>query len=68
MRQTIEAFFDAGLQVSVSAKALSLHPNSLRYRLGRIAARTGRDPRKLPDLLELVTAARLISGETRTRH
>jgi sugar diacid utilization regulator len=61
-RQTIEAFFAADLQVSVAAKALSLHPNSLRYRLGRIATLTGRDPRKLADLLELITAARLMSN------
>lgn len=58
-RRTIEALFAADLQVSVAAKALSLHPNSLRYRLGRIAELTGRDPRKLADLLELITAARL---------
>jgi hypothetical protein len=58
-RQTIEAFFAADLQVSVAARTLSLHPNSLRYRLGRIAELTGRDPRKLADLLELITAARL---------
>ena len=58
-RETIEAFFAADLQVSVAAKALSLHPNSLRYRLGRIATLTGRDPRKAADLLELITAARL---------
>jgi GGDEF-like domain/PucR C-terminal helix-turn-helix domain len=61
-RQTIEAFFAADLQVSVAAKTLSLHPNSLRYRLGRIATQTGRDPRKLADLLELITAARLTSN------
>jgi sugar diacid utilization regulator len=58
-RQTIEAFFAADLQMSVAARTLSLHPNSLRYRLGRIAELTGRDPRKLADLLELITAARL---------
>lgn len=60
-RQTIEAFFASDLQVSVAAKTLSLHPNSLRYRLGRIATLTGRDPRKLADLLELIAAARLTS-------
>ena len=62
IRQTIEAFFAADLQVSAAAKALSLHPNSLRYRLGRIATLTGRDPRKVADLLELITAARLTSN------
>ena len=64
MRTTIEAFFAADLNVSAAARALSLHPNSLRYRLGRIAEITGRDPRKLTDLLELIAAARLISATT----
>jgi GGDEF-like domain/PucR C-terminal helix-turn-helix domain len=61
-RRTVEAFFAADLQVSVAARSLDLHPNSLRYRLGRIATLTGRDPRRLVDLLELITAARLIAG------
>jgi DNA-binding PucR family transcriptional regulator len=62
MRETLEAFFAADLQVSAAAKALALHPNSLRYRLGRIAELTGRDPRRLADLLELITASRLLSA------
>jgi hypothetical protein len=61
-RDTVEAFFASDLQVSAAAKALALHPNSLRYRLGRIAELTGRDPRRLADLLELITAARLINA------
>jgi len=40
-------------------RALSLHPNSLRYRLRRIAEATGSDPRTLAGLLELIAAARL---------
>lgn len=55
-RETVEAFFAADLQVSVAARMLALHPNSLRYPLRRIAELTGRDPRRLPDLFELVTA------------
>jgi sugar diacid utilization regulator len=65
IRETIEAFFTADLQVSVAAKALALHPNSLRYRLARIAELTGRDPRRLADLLELITALRLLSDRDR---
>jgi hypothetical protein len=34
----------------------------LRYRLGRIAEQSGRDPRRLADLLELITASRLLAG------
>ena len=61
MRETIEAFFEADLQVSVAARALALHPNSLRYRLARIAELTDRDPRKLADLLELIAAVRVLA-------
>lgn len=64
VRVTVEAFFAADLNVATAAKLLSLHPNSLRYRLGRIADTTGRDPRKLTDLVELIAAARIISAST----
>jgi sugar diacid utilization regulator len=66
IRQTVEALFAADLQVSAAARALELHPNSLRYRLRRIAELTGRDPRRLTDLLELITAARLIAANGAT--
>jgi sugar diacid utilization regulator len=66
-RATIEAFFAADLHVSAAATALSLHPNSLRYRLRRIAELTGRDPRHLTDLLELITAARLMTNGSNQR-
>jgi hypothetical protein len=59
MAATVEALFAADLNVADAAKRLSLHPNSLRYRIKRIADVTGRDPRRLDDLLELVAAARL---------
>jgi sugar diacid utilization regulator len=62
IRHTVEAFFAADLHVSRAAEALSLHPNSLRYRLSRIGELTGRDPRRLTDLLELITASRVIRG------
>ena len=59
LRATVETYFAAGLNVAAAAKALSLHPNSLRYRLRRIAEITGHDPRTLAGLLELIAAARL---------
>jgi DNA-binding PucR family transcriptional regulator len=59
LRATVEAYFAADLNVAAAAKALSLHPNSLRYRLRQIAEITGRDPRTLAGLLELIAAARL---------
>lgn len=60
-RATLEAYIAADLNVAAAAKALSLHPNSLRYRLRRISEATGRDPRHLSDLLELIAASRVMA-------
>jgi hypothetical protein len=64
VRETLQVFVEADLNVAATAKALSLHPNSLRYRLGRITELTGRDPRKLTDLLELIAATHVLTGQT----
>ncbi len=63
LRTSLEAFWAANLNVAEAAKVLHIHPNTLRYRLGRIAERTGRDPHVLADLFELTTAARLIAAQ-----
>jgi len=60
-RATPEAFVGANLNVATAARSLSLRPNSLRYRLRRTAAESGRDPRKVADLLELIAASQLLS-------
>jgi sugar diacid utilization regulator len=57
---TLRAYIDADLNVTATAQTLILHPNSVRYRLRRIAELTGRDPHKLKDLFELATAARML--------
>src|SRR5258708_10761967 len=54
LRAALNAFVAANLNVAVAARQLSLHPNSLRYRLRRVAERTGRDPHQFTDLVELV--------------
>jgi sugar diacid utilization regulator len=64
LRATLHAYVDANLNVAAAAKALILHPNSVRYRLRRIASLTGRDPRQVTDLFELRAAARLLDAET----
>ena len=38
---TVEAFATADLNVTRAAQALQVHPNTVRYRLDRIAAETG---------------------------
>jgi hypothetical protein len=51
--ETIRAFAAADLSVSRAASAMFLHPNTIRYRLERIAATTGHDPRTFSGLVEL---------------
>jgi sugar diacid utilization regulator len=65
LRLTLQAYSDANLNVAGAAKSLLLHPNSVRYRLSRIATLTGRDPRQVTDLFELCAAARILNEESR---
>ncbi|HXG39350.1 MAG TPA: helix-turn-helix domain-containing protein, partial [Candidatus Limnocylindrales bacterium] len=46
---TLEAFLAADGAIEPTARRLHIHPNSLRYRLRRIAVLTGRDPRRFLD-------------------
>ena len=57
--QTLRAFVDADLNVRVLAQRLHIHPNTAHYRLGRIKEQTGRNPRTISDLLELMVAVAL---------
>jgi sugar diacid utilization regulator len=52
--ETVRAFAAADLSISAAAGDLGLHPNSLRYRLARIASQTGHDPRTFGGLVELI--------------
>ncbi len=51
---TVRAFAHADLNVNRAARALGIHPNTVRYRLERIATATGHDPRTFPGLVDLV--------------
>jgi hypothetical protein len=51
---TVRAFASASLNVTAAASALGLHPNTLRYRLDRIAEQSGHDPRTFAGLVELI--------------
>ncbi len=64
LKTTLRAFIDADLNVRVLAERLHIHPNTAHYRLSRIADRTGRNPRCVRDLLELLVA---IALDDRTR-
>ncbi len=44
LAETLDAFLDAGGAIEACARKLFVHPNTVRYRLKRIADFTGRDP------------------------
>jgi hypothetical protein len=51
---TIRAFAAADMNVTSAAAALFVHPNTVRYRLARIADASGHDPRTFAGLADLV--------------
>ncbi|HEY4994081.1 MAG TPA: helix-turn-helix domain-containing protein [Nakamurella sp.] len=53
---TIEAYLATGGALEPTARNLFVHPNTVRYRLHKIADLTGRDPWEPRDLLVLQTA------------
>jgi PucR C-terminal helix-turn-helix domain/GGDEF-like domain len=59
---TVLAYADCDLNVARAAASLHVHPNTVHYRLGRIRDLTGRDPRRFPELVELVAAVRLMQA------
>jgi sugar diacid utilization regulator len=58
--ETLRAYADCDLNVARTAQRLTVHPNTVHYRLGRVAKLTGADPRRFEDLSELLTALRLL--------
>ena len=63
--ETLDAYVHSGFSVEETARALHIHPNSLRYRLRRIQERLGMDLHHGDQrfLLELsFRARRLIAG------
>jgi hypothetical protein len=64
-RLSLDAYVEANLSIAEAAARLNLHPNSLRYRLRRIAELTGLDPTRMSDLLELLAASRLMHDKER---
>jgi hypothetical protein len=64
---TVRAFADASLNLRLAAERLQVHPNTAQYRLRRIEERSGRSPRRMADLLDLLVAIRLDDGVARQR-
>jgi carbohydrate diacid regulator len=51
--QTIDAFFDENCCPSTTAERLSVHRNTLSYRLNKIASLSGLDPRRFDDAVRI---------------
>jgi hypothetical protein len=58
--RTLLAYLAADLSIDRAARELFVHPNTVRYRLRRLTKLTGLDVGRFYDLLELVTAVRLL--------
>jgi sugar diacid utilization regulator len=56
---TLEEYAACDLNAKLVAERLHMHVNTVYYRLGKVAERTGRDLRSFADVLELVIAVRL---------
>jgi len=61
---TISEYAACDLNARRAASALFVHRNTVLYRLQRVAEQTGLDPHLLPELLDLITAIRLVQGLT----
>jgi hypothetical protein len=61
LASTLRAYGDCDLNVARTAERLGVHPNTVHYRLRRVQELTGRDPRRFAELVELLTALRLLA-------
>ncbi|GAB4588252.1 PucR family transcriptional regulator [Nocardia sp. IFM 10818] len=64
---TIRAFAAADMNLREAADALCIHHNTAKYRLGRIQEMTGRNPRGISDLIDLLVAIELHGDRTARR-
>jgi PucR C-terminal helix-turn-helix domain/GGDEF-like domain len=56
---TLLEYVAADLNAKVTAARLFIHPNTARYRLDRIAGRTGCDLRRIADVVDVLVAIRV---------
>jgi sugar diacid utilization regulator len=59
---TLRAYVASGFNLARSAETLSVHPNTVVYRLGRIREISGRDPHDPDDLLLLQLGLKLLAA------
>ncbi|CCQ16074.1 putative uncharacterized protein [Rhodococcus sp. AW25M09] len=67
LAETLDAYLDCGGAVETCSRQLFVHPNTVRYRLKRIAEVTGRDPTNPRDAYVLRVAA-TVGRLARTHH
>jgi sugar diacid utilization regulator len=60
---TLRAYADCDLNVARAAERLAVHANTVHYRLRRVHELSGLNPRHFGDLVELITARRLLDGD-----
>lgn len=65
LSRTLLAYVEADLNAKAASEQLHVHVNTAHYRLGKIAERTGRDLRRVSDVLELVIAINLATRTER---
>ena len=65
---TLREYVACDLNARRAADNLHIHVNTAHYRLSRIAERTGRDLRRVSDLIEILIAARLADAELVASH
>jgi sugar diacid utilization regulator len=58
--ETARVFAASDLNLRVAAERLQVHPNTAQYRLRRIEERTGHNPRRIADLVDLLSAIALL--------
>ncbi len=71
LTETLDAYLDSGGAIEACARKLFVHPNTVRYRLKRIADFTGRDPTTPRDAYVLrvaSTVGRLTTASTAFEH
>lgn len=60
--ETLRAYLEGARRRQQAAQSLHIHPNTLDYRLGRIAELTGLDPAKPADSMVLLAALTIRAG------
>ena len=68
LTETLDAYLDSGGAIEACARRLFVHPNTVRYRLKRIADFTGRDPTTPRDAYVLRVAATVARLDYQAHH